>query len=93
MALIVQKYGGSSVADGKKIKNLARRIARAKEEGNQVVAAVSAMGHTADNLIKSAYQVNEQPGDREPAILLSTGEKVKNAVQALHKASELEAET
>jgi aspartokinase len=65
MALIVQKYGGSSVADAEKIKNVARRVAKAKDEGNQVVVVVSAMGDTTDNLIKLAYQVNEQPGDRE----------------------------
>ena len=83
MALIVQKYGGSSVADAQKIKNVARRIARAKEDGNQVVVVVSAMGHTTDNLIKLAYQVNEQPGDRELDVLLSTGEIVTSTVLAL----------
>ena len=83
MALIVQKYGGSSVADAKKIKNVARRIAKAKEEGNQVVVVVSAMGHTTDNLIKLAFQVNEQPGDRELAVLLSTGEIVTSTLLAL----------
>ncbi|MCK5182052.1 MAG: aspartate kinase, partial [Dehalococcoidia bacterium] len=74
MALIVQKYGGSSVADAEKIRNVAHRIAKAKEEGNQVVVVVSAMGYTTDNLIKLAYQVNEQPRDRELDVLLSTGE-------------------
>jgi len=83
MALIVQKYGGSSVADAEKIKNIARRIARVKEEGNQVVVVVSAMGHTTDNLIKLAYQVNEQPGDRELDVLLSTGEIVTSTLLAL----------
>jgi aspartate kinase len=83
MALIVQKYGGSSVADAEKIKNVARRIAKAKEEGNQVVVVVSAMGHTTDNLIKLAYQVNEQPGDRELDVLLSTGEIVSSTLLAL----------
>jgi aspartate kinase len=83
MALIVQKYGGSSVADAKKIKNVARRIAKEKEEGNQVVVVVSAMGHTTDNLIRLAYQVNEQPGDRELAVLLSTGEIVTSTLLAL----------
>jgi aspartate kinase len=83
MALIIQKYGGSSVADAEKIRNVARRIAKAKEEGNQVVVAVSAMGHTTDNLIKLAYQVNEQPGDRELDVLLSTGEIVTSTLLAL----------
>jgi aspartate kinase len=83
MALIVQKYGGSSVADAKRINNVARRIVKAKEEGNQVVVVVSAMGHTTDNLIELAYQVNEQPGDRELAVLLSTGEMVTSTLLAL----------
>jgi aspartate kinase len=83
MALIVQKYGGSSVADAEKIKNVAGRIAKATEEGNQVVVVVSAMGHTTDDLIELAYQVNEQPGDRELDVLLSTGEIVTSTLLAL----------
>ena len=65
MALIVQKYGGSSVADAEKIKNVARRVAKANDEGNQVVVVVSAMGDTTDDLVKLAYQISEQPTDRE----------------------------
>jgi aspartate kinase len=83
MALIVQKYGGSSVADAEKIRNVACRIAKAKDEGNQVVVVVSAMGHTTDKLVKLAYQVNEQPGDRELDVLLSTGEIVTSTLLAL----------
>ncbi len=83
MALIVQKYGGSSVADAEKIRHVARRVAKAKNEGNQVVVVVSAMGHTTDNLIKLAYEVNEQPGDRELDVLLSTGEIVTSTLLAL----------
>jgi len=83
MALIVQKYGGSSVADAEKIKNVARRIAKAKDEGNHVVVVVSAMGHTTNNLIKLAYQINEQPGDRELDLLLSTGEIVSSTLLAM----------
>jgi len=83
MALMVQKYGGSSVADAGKIKNVARRVARARDEGNQVVVVVSAMGDTTDDLIKLAYQVNEQPGDRELDVLLSTGEMVSSTLLAL----------
>ncbi len=83
MALIVQKYGGSSVADAEKIKNVARRIAKVKDEGNQVVIVVSAMGDTTDDLIKLAYQLNEQPGDRELDVLLSTGEIVTSTLLAL----------
>jgi len=83
MALIVQKYGGSSVADAEKIKNVAGRVAKAKSTGNQVVVVVSAMGHTTDDLIKLAYQVNRQPGDRELDVLLSTGEIVSSTLLAL----------
>jgi aspartate kinase len=83
MALIVQKYGGSSLADAEKIKNVAHRVARAKDEGNQVVVVVSAMGHTTDNLIRLACQISEQPGDREFDILLSTGEIVSSTLLAM----------
>jgi len=83
MALIVQKYGGSSVADAEKIKHVARRIAKAKDEGNQVVVVVSAMGDTTDDLIKLAYQISEQPTDREFDVLLSTGEIVSSTLLAM----------
>ena len=86
MALIVQKYGGSSVADAAKIKNVARRIVKTREAGNQVVVVVSAMGDTTDDLIKLAYQINEQPDKRELDVLLSTGELVASTLltMALH---------
>jgi len=83
MALIVQKYGGTSVADSEKIKNVARRIAKAKDEGNQVVVVVSAMGDTTDDLIKLACQISEQPSDRELDVLLSTGEIVSSTLLAM----------
>jgi len=83
MALTVQKYGGSSVADAEKIKNVARRVAKAKDEGNQVVVVVSAMGDTTDDLIKLAYQISEQPSDREFDVLLSTGEIVSSTLLAM----------
>ena len=83
MALIVQKYGGSSVADAEKIKNVARRIAQAKAKGDQVVVVVSAMGDTTDELIELAYQVTEQPSDRELDVLLSTGEIVSSTLLAM----------
>jgi aspartate kinase len=83
MALIVQKYGGSSVADAEKIKNVARRVAKAKDEGNQVVVVVSAMGDTTDDLIKLAYQISEQPSDREFDVLMSTGEIVSSTLLAM----------
>jgi len=83
MALIVQKYGGSSVADAGKIKNVARRIARTRDKGNQVVVVVSAMGDTTDGLINMAYQVTGRPADRELDVLLSTGELVSSTLLAM----------
>ncbi|MGB5925476.1 MAG: aspartate kinase [Dehalococcoidia bacterium] len=83
MALIVQKYGGSSVADAQQIKNVARRVARTKDEGNQVVVVVSAMGNTTDDLIRLACQISEQPTDREFDVLLSTGEIVSSTLLAM----------
>jgi len=83
MALIVQKYGGSSVADSEKIKNVARRIVRVKDEGNQVVVVVSAMGDTTDELIRMARQVSEQPKERELDVLLSTGELISSTLLAM----------
>ena len=82
-SLIVQKYGGSSVADAKRIRNVARRVAKAKDEGNQVVVVVSAMGDTTDELIRLAYQVTEQPKERELDLLLSTGELVSCTLLAM----------
>lgn len=83
MTLIVQKYGGSSVADADKIKNVARRIAKAKDDGNQVVVVVSAMGKTTDELIWMARQVSEQPEERELDVLLSTGELISSTLLAM----------
>ena len=83
MTLIVQKYGGSSVADAEKIKNVARRIAATRDEGYEVVVVVSAMGKTTNNLIELAYQVNEQPDGRELDALLSTGELVSSTLLAM----------
>ncbi len=83
MSLIVQKYGGSSVADAERVRNVARRIAKAKDEGNQVVVVVSAMGDTTDELIRMANQVSEQPGERELDVLLSTGELISSTLLAM----------
>ena len=83
MALIVQKYGGSSVADAEKIKNVGRRIARTRDEGNEVVVVVSAMGDTTDELIELAYQISENPDSRELDVLLSTGEVVSSTLLAM----------
>ena len=76
MSLVVHKYGGSSVSDAEKIKNVARRIADARKNGTGVVAVVSAMGDSTDELIKLAHSVSDQPHPRELDLLLSTGELV-----------------
>ncbi len=83
MPLIVQKYGGSSVADAEKIRNVARRIAKAKDAGNDVVVVVSAMGDTTDELVDLAYRLNQKPPAREFDILLSTGELVSSTLLAM----------
>ena len=86
MALIVQKYGGSSVATAERIRIVAERIVRRKAEGNEVVAVVSATGKTTDELIALAHQITERPDDREMDVLLSTGEIVSATLMtmALH---------
>jgi len=83
MALIVQKYGGTSVADAERIKNVARRIAATRDKGEQVVVVVSAMGDTTDELIELARQVSTQPSERELDVLLSTGEIVSSTLLAI----------
>jgi len=83
MALIVQKYGGSSIASAERIKYVAHRVAKAREEGNQVVVVVSAMGDTTDELVSLARQVTPQPDERELAVLLSTGEIVSSTLLAM----------
>jgi aspartate kinase len=83
MGLIVQKYGGSSVANAEKIKNVARRIAGIRNSGNEVVVVVSAMGDTTDELIQLARQVNPRPEERELDVLLSTGEIVSSTLLAM----------
>jgi aspartate kinase len=83
MAVIVQKYGGSSVADAEKIKNVARRAVAAFQGGNQVVVVASAMGKTTDELIKLAQQVSDSPDERELDVLLSTGEIVSSTLLAM----------
>jgi aspartate kinase len=82
MALIVQKYGGSSVADAEKIKNVARRVAQ-HASGHQLVVVVSAMGKTTDGLLTLVHQVNPSPDPREMDMLLATGEQVTIALLAV----------
>jgi aspartate kinase len=83
MTLLVHKYGGSSVADAQRILNVARRIARVRDEGAQVVAVVSAMGDTTDDLIRLAHTVAAEPEPRELDLLLSTGELVSCTLLAM----------
>lgn len=83
MALIVQKYGGSSVADSVCIRRVANNIIKYQEEGNQVVVVVSAMGDSTDDLITLAKELNEKPSPREMDMLLATGEQVSIALLAI----------
>ena len=83
MPIIVQKFGGSSVADSQKILAAARRAIRAQKEGNQVVVVVSAMGDNTDLLVDLARQITDQPPAREMDMLLSTGEQVSVALMAM----------
>ena len=81
--IIVQKFGGTSVADTDKIKNVARAVIKEKEQGNNVVVVVSAMGHTTDILTKLAQEIAPNPSSREMDMLLSTGEGVSIALLAM----------
>ncbi|MBO3083124.1 aspartate kinase [Cellulomonas fengjieae] len=83
MALIVQKYGGSSVADATSIKRVAKRVAEAKRAGHDVVVVVSAMGDTTDELIDLATQVTPLPPQREMDILLTAGERISMSLLAM----------
>ncbi len=87
MSLIVQKYGGSSVANAEKIMRVAQRVVRTKKAGNQVVVVVSAMGDMTDDLIDLSKQINADPEEREMDMLLATGEQVSIALlaMAVHK--------
>ena len=81
--VIVQKFGGTSVADTEKIKHVAQNVIREKKNGNDVVVVVSAMGHTTDYLVKMAKDINPNPSGREMDMLLSTGEGVSIALLAM----------
>ena len=83
MGLIVQKFGGSSVADAESIKRVAARIAATKRSGQQVVVVVSAMGDTTDELIDLANQVSPMPNGRELDMLLTAGERISMALLAM----------
>ena len=83
MALVVQKYGGSSVADAEGIKRVAKRIVATKQAGNEVVVVVSAMGDTTDELTDLANQVSPTPPGRELDMLLTSGERISMALLAM----------
>ncbi|PWB49212.1 MAG: aspartate kinase [Nitrosomonadales bacterium] len=83
MALIVQKYGGTSVGDPERIKNVARRIARFRSMGHQVVVVVSAMSGETNRLIALAKSIQDNPDPRELDVMLSTGEQVTIALLAM----------
>ena len=76
MSIIVQKYGGTSMGTIDRIKNVARRIIKKREDGNQMVVVVSAMGKSTDELVKMAYSISDAPPRRELDMLLATGEQV-----------------
>lgn len=83
MAIVVQKFGGSSVANPDRIKAVAKRVVETKSSGNQVVVVVSALGDTTDELIELARQISERPPRREMDMLLATGEQVSIALLAM----------
>ena len=83
MSLVVQKFGGTSVADSHKIMAAARKAIRAQQQGHQVVMVVSAMGKQTDLLVELAQQIHARPPAREMDMLLSTGEQVSAALMAM----------
>jgi len=85
--LIVQKYGGSSVANVERIQNVARRVVSYRKKGYDLVVVVSALGDTTDELIELAHKINTEPSEREMDMLLSTGEQISVALlaMAIHK--------
>jgi len=83
MALIVQKFGGSSVANPERIKRVAERVVETRRKGNRLVVVVSALGDTTDELIDLAAQITDKPVDREMDMLLATGEQISVALLAM----------
>lgn len=83
MALVVQKYGGSSVESAERIKKVAERIIETRNDGHEVVVVVSAMGDTSDELLDLAAQVSPEPHQRELDMLLTAGERISNALVAM----------
>ena len=83
LGTLVMKFGGTSVADPDKIKDVARRLVAARAEGNRVVAVLSAMGDSTDDLVRLAYEVSPQPKPRELDMLISVGERISCALAAM----------
>lgn len=83
MSTIVQKFGGSSVANAERVFNVARRVTDTYKEGNSVVVVVSAQGDTTDDLIEKAREINKNPSKREMDMLLSTGEQISISLLAM----------
>ena len=83
MAIVVQKYGGSSVADVRKLKAVAARVMQTRSQGHDVVVVVSAMGDTTDELLALAKQVSANPDRRELDMLLSAGERISMALLSM----------
>ena len=83
MAIIVQKYGGTSVGSVEKIRAVAERVIESRKEGNQMVVVLSAMAGQTDGLIKLASQITPEPDPREMDVLLATGEQVSVALFAM----------
>lgn len=83
MPIIVHKYGGTSVGDTQRVKNVARRLCAAQDHGYEVVAVVSAMGDSTDELLKMAHDISPEPPERELDMLLSTGERISVALLAM----------
>ena len=81
--LVVQKFGGSSVANAERVFNVAGRIAETYDKGNEVVVILSAQGDTTDDLIEKAHEINPNPSKREMDMLLSTGEQQSVALMAM----------
>ena len=81
--LLVQKYGGSSVANPQRIKNVAKRVVSYKKKGQDLVVVVSALGDTTDKLLELAYKISSEPQEREMDMLLSTGEQISVALLAM----------
>ncbi|MEK6538197.1 MAG: aspartate kinase, partial [Nitrospirota bacterium] len=81
--LIVQKYGGTSVGNIERIKNVARKVSRTRDEGHEVVVVLSAMSGETDRLVSLAHEITLSPAEREMDLLLSSGERVTIALLAI----------